>query len=567
MSGDNTPNEPVDRKVEIERLASLNVIDYETARAKAAERLGLRAHVLDKQVIKTRRALGQDEDADDRQGRLVKITDVMPWHERVDGDRLLTELALAVKTYAVLPDHAADAIALWILHTWVVNQFSISPRLAVTSPTKGCGKTTIIRILNKVTRRPKRAGNISPPALFRAMEQFQPTILLDETEKYIEHGSDLHALMNEGHCKGATVMRVLGDKLELIEFAIFGAAAFCRNGKIPDDLEQRSIVIEMQRRLPGEPLAELRDDRAEALDRIAKKCARWADNNGDALREADPDMGGLINRIADNWRPLYAIADLIAADWPERARRAASALAPRESDSTNTQLLADIKAVFDERTGDWADRIFSEMLIEALAGMEGHPWAEYGKARKPITKNQLAGVLGSFHVTPATVQIGTKTLKGYYRHQFNDAWERYLALQGVSETSQRQNPTAAGTSGAFRNVSDESVLTDEKCEKPPSNGHSDGLTFREGDNAPACAQCGAGGDDLHQDETGVWLHPECARFWKPADVDDLQIPGFLDRRQQPRGASMTSTETYGAMPDKTTQALKGRNRPDQGRDL
>jgi Protein of unknown function (DUF3631) len=521
----NTPEEPVDRKIEIERLAGLNVIDYEAARSRAAERLGMRAHVLDKQVKKTQRTLGHDEDAEDRQGRLVKITDILPWPEMVDGDHLLTELA-------VLPDHAADAIALWTLHTWVVTQFGISPRLAVTSPTKGCGKTTIIRILNKVTRRPKRAGSISPPALFRAMEQFQPTILLDETEKYIEHGSDLHALMNEGHCKGATVMRVLGEKLELIEFRIFGAAAFCRNGKIPDDLEQRSIVIEMQRRLPGEPLAELRDDRCEALDRIARKCARWADNNANALKDADPDMGGLINRIADNWRPLYAIADLIGSDWPERARKAAVALAPRESDSTNTQLLADIKAIFDERTGDWADRVFSEMLVEALAGMEGHPWAEYGKARKPITKNQLARVLGSFHVTPATVQIGTKTLKGYYRHQFNDAWERYLASQGVHETSERQNATAADTSGPFGNVSDESVPTDKKCEKPPSNGHSDGLTLPEGENAPVCAQCTAADDGTLQRHGEVWLHPECVRFWPK---DDLDIPGFLDRRQQTRG--------------------------------
>src|SRR5262245_11315541 len=96
----NDNNEPVDSKVEVERLAGLNVIDYEKARMKAAERMGIRAHVLDKQVKKTRRALGQ-EDEDDRQGRVVKINDVMPWPGRVDGDRLLTELTAAVKTYAV----------------------------------------------------------------------------------------------------------------------------------------------------------------------------------------------------------------------------------------------------------------------------------------------------------------------------------------------------------------------------------------------------------------------------------------------------------------------------------
>ena len=114
------------------------------------------------------------------------------------------------------------------------------------------------------------------------------------------------------------MLRVLGEKLELREFAIFGAVAFARNGRMPDDLEQRTIIIEMQRRRPDEPLAELRDDRCESLQRIARMCARWAEDNAHLMAESDPDMGALINRDADNWRPLFAIADLIGADWPER---------------------------------------------------------------------------------------------------------------------------------------------------------------------------------------------------------------------------------------------------------
>ena len=205
--------EDIDLVVEIEHLAALDPVDYEVARAEAAKRLGMRAHVLDRTVTKKRRELGlETAEDDDGQGRAVKIVDVLPWHEPVAGDQIAETLAAAVKTYAVLPDTAADAIALWILHTWLVNGFSISPRLAIKSPTKGCGKTTVLRVLSKVARRPKRAGSISPSALFRGIEQFQPTILLDETEKYVEHGSDLHALLNEGHCKGATVLARAGRK-------------------------------------------------------------------------------------------------------------------------------------------------------------------------------------------------------------------------------------------------------------------------------------------------------------------------------------------------------------------
>jgi putative DNA primase/helicase len=235
-------------EAEIERLALLTPLEYEIERPAVAQHLSMRACVLDS-LVRAKRPNGG-------QGRAVQIADLKPWDDPVDGDALVTALVASIKKYVVLRDDQADTIAFWILHTWLVNEFYISPRLAITSPTKGCGKTTVLRLLNMLTRRPKRAGSISPPALFRAVEMFQPTMLLDETEKYVEHGSDLHALLNEGHCKGASVMRVLGDKLELREFAIYGAAAFARNGAMPDDLDQRSVVIEMQRRKADEPLEE-----------------------------------------------------------------------------------------------------------------------------------------------------------------------------------------------------------------------------------------------------------------------------------------------------------------------
>ena len=67
-------NHDVDRVVEIERLAALEPIDYEVARNEAANRLGIRASVLDCEVAKKRRALGLDPDAgDDGQGRSKHI--------------------------------------------------------------------------------------------------------------------------------------------------------------------------------------------------------------------------------------------------------------------------------------------------------------------------------------------------------------------------------------------------------------------------------------------------------------------------------------------------------------
>jgi hypothetical protein len=478
-------NTYLDRTVEIERLATLDPINYEVARGPTCQRLGVRASVLDREVKKKRLALGLEKKEDDGQGRAVKIPDVFPWHEPADGDMLATTLACTVKSYVALRDEEADAIAIWILHSWLVNSFTISPRLAVTSPTKGCGKTTVLRLLNLLARRPKRAGSISPPALFRAVEQFQPTILLDETEKYIEHGGDLHALLNEGHCKGGTVLRVLGEKLELREFSVFGAVAFARNGRLPDDLEQRSIVIELQRRRPDEPLGELREDRCEPLQRLARMCARWAEDSGAGIAEADPDMGCFINRAADNWRPLFAIADTLGGEWPERLRAAAAALAPRESESIGPMLLADVQVAYD---GAAADRLSSVDICEALTAMEGRPWAEWGKSKKPLTPNQLARLLKPFGITSGQTRFGEQTRKGYYLHAFEDAFARYLGPQGVTEPKHRNKCDEMDSSEPSQSETKESHVSFQKCEKPNKDGLGFDVSVERGGtgNARAC---------------------------------------------------------------------------------
>ena len=48
--------EPIDRVAEVERLASLDPMEYEAARNDAADRLAFRASVLDNEVKKKRRA-------------------------------------------------------------------------------------------------------------------------------------------------------------------------------------------------------------------------------------------------------------------------------------------------------------------------------------------------------------------------------------------------------------------------------------------------------------------------------------------------------------------------------
>jgi hypothetical protein len=256
-------------------------------------------------------------------------------------------------------------------------------------------------------------------------------------------------------------------------------------------------------------------------------------------------MDGLINRDADNWRALFAIADLIGSDWPERAREAAAALTPKDSESIGPMLLADIKAAFDEHE---VDRLSSTDVCTALNNMEGKPWGDW--KGKELTPNQLARLLKPFAITTnTTIRVGSKTAKGYHRHQFEEVWQRYLAReggQGADERSQGNNADEMGTSSTFQKVTAESDVTFQTCEKPPSNGHCYRVTdenedrggsgARVGGESHKCAQCGKDGADYwgqYGSASGYLHRGACEAGWR-ADRDLDDIPPFLDRRAEVR---------------------------------
>jgi hypothetical protein len=87
------------------------------------------------------------------------------------------------------------------------------------------------------------------------------------------------------------------------------------------------------------------------------------------------------------------------------------------------ELLADIKEIFVITA---VDRLPSLELVEALGGIQGHPWADW-KAGKLITPNALAHLLEPFGIRPGGIRHeGNRVLRGYQRSHFQDAFERYL---------------------------------------------------------------------------------------------------------------------------------------------
>lgn len=296
-------------EAEIDRLSTLARLPYVRQLDASARAIGIPKGSLDKLVIaKRREAEGEDETGG--QGRAIDLPEPEPWSSLVDGAVLLSEITAEIRRYMVMADGAAESVALWTVHAHALDAFGISPRLAITSPRPQCGKTTLLDLAYHLVTRPLLMANISAAAVFRTVERACPVLLADEADTWLHGNDELRGILNSGHRRGGSVIRVVGEDLEPRQFSTWGACAIALIGKLPLTLADRSIPITLQRKRPDETVERFRFDRTETLDTLARKAARWAKDNIGRLADMDPiTPDALSNRSADNWRPLLAIAD------------------------------------------------------------------------------------------------------------------------------------------------------------------------------------------------------------------------------------------------------------------
>lgn len=378
----------------------------------------------------------KEQEPDAAQGNALTFRDPEPWDGDVEGDVLLDEVFAAVRKYLVLPAYADVALVLWIAFTWAFEAFYFSPRLAATSPTRRCGKTTLLMVLKALVRRALLAANVTPSVVFRTTEAYRPTLLVDEWDSFAQGNDELRNVINAGHCKGVQVLRSDGETFEPRAFSAWSPAALAGIGKLPSTIADRSVEISMQRKKKSDRVSRLRGDRIDAeMEHLRRKLAAWTAQHFEALRDLDPSVpDSLDDRGADNWRPLLAIAEMAGGRWPELARLAAMSLSSErgaaDDDSLGVALLRDVRDVFAS-----ADRLPSKTLVERLLELEGRPWSELPDPYRgrPLTQTTLARLLRNFSISPKSIRLDDgSTPKGYTRDQFLEAWETYLPTEATS---------------------------------------------------------------------------------------------------------------------------------------
>jgi hypothetical protein len=83
--------------------------------------------------------------------------------EPVELSQLLDEISEIIRAHVVLSAHAATALALWVVHTYVFDTRDAVAYVSIESPEKRCGKTTLLSVLAGLACRALVASNSIRP--------------------------------------------------------------------------------------------------------------------------------------------------------------------------------------------------------------------------------------------------------------------------------------------------------------------------------------------------------------------------------------------------------------------
>ena len=410
---------------QIADLAQLDELTYQLKKRKIAKELGIGTNDLDRIVKQERQGL-----------ELAKIatltTDIEPYTSRVNGDELAHEILHIVKSHIVCNDAVAIAITLWIFFSWCIDVAYIAPIAWINAPEKRCGKTQLATLMGRMSKRSIMASNVSQSALFRTIERYKPTFVIDEADSFFHGDMDLKNIINCGFSRdNPYVWRCVGDNHEPIPFDVFGAKIISGIGKLPSTVMDRSISLTLRRALPTEKRQRVKDIPKATTETIKAKLARWADDNMDRVATSKPKLPETIyNREFDTWEILFQIADTLGNDWLKLVTNACLAITQTDSKepSENEELLTDIKAICELQA---VDSMATRDLLTALIGADSDGltkrWATSNKGQ-PMTDRQLAKRLKDFEIKSSKINKPNETQKrGYYLADFADAFKRYLA--------------------------------------------------------------------------------------------------------------------------------------------
>ena len=163
--------------------------------------------------------------------------------------RLFSEIRTFIHRYLELPADFEEIASLYVLLTWVYEFAPSIPYLRVIGDW-GTGKSRFLQVVGSICFRPIFASGATTPApIFRILEQFRGTLVMDEADfKDSSSWVEIVKLLNNGYRPGMPVLRADKEngKWYPRSYKVFGPKLIATRFPFKDEaLESRCLTSEM----------------------------------------------------------------------------------------------------------------------------------------------------------------------------------------------------------------------------------------------------------------------------------------------------------------------------------
>ena len=302
-----------------------------------------------------------------------------------------------------------------------------------------------MRLLELICHLAYNTASISPAAVYRLIELKHPTLLLDEAQAISRRGSEsseiLRELLNAGIDRGAKVLRVGGEGHD----QVYSPKGIALIGDLAGVLADRCLPVSLKRKTRTDSVQAYRSRLVEPIGKtIHDKIEKWTTANADRIAKLydSLDVFPIENdRLAELLLPLQAVLQVASPSRLALLGEYAKSLDKKDSEteSPGVRLLTSCRQIFSnvKADKDGARFLATSMLISHLAQRAEEPWNRWTRGGL-ITPEALANLLRPFGIR--SCRNKSQTARGFFAHDFQEAWSRYLPSIPLKNPANPPNP-------------------------------------------------------------------------------------------------------------------------------
>lgn len=362
----------------------------------------------------------------------------------VSEGNIIDAVAAFVRRFVFLKDESLyQLVSVWIIATYLAQEFDYMGYLFAYSPEPQSGKTTLLDVLDLLVANSSGIQIAPTPAiLFRTANG--KTQLLDEIDTW-SNAEELRSVLNAGFQKGAKVSRVEKDAdsgYNAQEYSVYGPKALAGIGlnKLTRATRDRTFALAMVRQMKAEKRARLRHRLVQSeVNDLKKRIEEWARKNRESVvktyQEANfPDLNQFGDRTMD-------IADSLAAIIEVACKGDAS-------EAAKAKLVEAIRTTRNEQHSATSDHGILRQLLDLtetddpLVGNASELAKMCGNLAEPPNEFSLGHMLHNYGFKPESTRKQGEVPKYRYVLYRKDLQELVDRWAGEPEPTKQENEPA-----------------------------------------------------------------------------------------------------------------------------